>query len=78
MAAKRDASAPTWGAIRDGLIAMVTTAAGGYVLTKTGSPELAQAAQSFSGDFANVGLGLFVALGVFGRKHLSEYLHRKA
>ena len=69
----REATAPTWGALRDASIATVTTAAGAWVLSKTGSPEVANAAKEFSGEFANVALGAAVGVGVFLRKLLSDH-----
>ena len=70
----RTASTPTWGALRDGFIATATTAVGAFVLSKTGSPELSQSAQAFSGEAANLVLGSFVGLGVFARKWLADRL----
>jgi len=70
----RPATAPTWGGLRDAALGIVTTSVGAYVLTRTGSPELANASQDFVFQSGNVVLGLSVGLGVFGRKMLSEWL----
>jgi hypothetical protein len=74
----RRASTPTWGAIRDGVIAVATTSLGAWVLSKTGSPELAQAAQEFAGGLGNLALGLAVGAGIFLRKVVSEKIAASA
>lgn len=71
----REATAPGWGAIRDGAIATVTTAVGAWVLSKTGSADLAQSAQDFAGGLANLVLGAAVGGGVFLRKWAADRLH---
>ncbi len=74
----RTAAKPTWGGIRDGLIAVITTSAGAAVLARTGSPELSSAASEFSGGFANLALGLSVGLGVFLRKFAQDKIAKAA
>jgi uncharacterized membrane protein YjjP (DUF1212 family) len=69
---ERKASAPTWGGLRDGLIAVFTTAAGAFVLSQTDNHEMAQSAREFTGSFANLVLGAAVGLGSFGRKWVAE------
>jgi hypothetical protein len=56
------------GGLRDAAIAAVSTAAGAYILSKTGSPELSNVAQDFTGDFLYLGVGALMGVLTFVRK----------
>ena len=70
----RQATTPGKGALRDAIIGTVTVAVGGFVMSKTGSPELAEGAGQAGGTIASALIGVLFGLVTFGRKKLMDRL----